>query len=71
MTVSSFEDDTVASKGGQGGASFSAITAITSNYFGMASPSLLVTQSTPVTVAPVTKQVEVFFENLGIRPSKD
>ena len=30
MTVSSFEDDTVASKGGQGGASFSAITAITS-----------------------------------------
>ena len=45
MTVSSFEDDTVASKGGQGGASFSAITAITSNYFGMASPSLSLTQS--------------------------
>ena len=60
MTVSSFEDDTVASKGGQGGASFSAITAITSNYFGMA--SLLVKQSVPVTVAPVTKQVEMFLK---------
>ena len=60
MTVSSFEDDTVASKGGHGGASFSEITAITSNYFRMA--SLLVTQSAPVTVAPVTKQVEMFLK---------
>ena len=62
MTMSSFEDNTVAGKGEQVVQVLVQSLQLPQTNFGMASLSLLLTQSPPVSVALVTEQVKIFLK---------